>query len=313
MIKHDFDFDPTCGYSKQELLAMRPPDNEPADFKEFWEDVYRQALEISSDIDMREIWSPEPDVKCYELHYTSLDGLKVGAWLSRPQKSKGGIIIGHGYGNCPAPSLVKDFTVITPCSRGFSLSNNIDIPWQVPYHVVHGLESKESYVIKGATADIWRAASVLLEIFPDTRSNLNYSGGSYGGGLGALAMAWEKRVRTCYLNVPTFGHTPEFFNFKCAGSAYAIHDYYEKHPDVLKILAYFNAAAAAKYISIPTLVTPALFDPVVLPPGQFAINNAVPEQYRTTIVLLCGHFRTPENDEILKNVEKLKNELFIKV
>lgn len=310
MIKHDFDFDPTCGYSEKDLLAMSPPDNEPADFKEFWKDVYQQTLAISAKVKMREIWSPEADVKCYELHYKSLDGLEVGAWLSRPEKSKGGIVVGHGYGNCPTPSLVKDFTVITPCSRGFSLSNNADIPWVTAEHVVHGIESKETYVIKGAVADIWRATSVLLELFPDTQSNLNYSGGSYGGGLGALAMAWEKRVRTCWLNVPTFGHTPEFFEFKCVGSANAIQDYYKKHPDVIKVLAYFNATAAAKYISIPTLVSPALFDPVVLPPGQFAINNAIPEKYRTTVILLCGHFHKAENDEILKEVDKIKTKLF---
>jgi len=310
MIKHDFDFDPTCGYSEQELLALSPPDNEPDDFKAFWEDVYQQTLKVSSHIDIREIWSPEPDVKCYELHYKSLDGLKVGAWLTRPKNSKGGIVIGHGYGNPSTPVIIKDFTVIMPCSRGFSLSKNIDIPWIVPNHVVHGIESKETYVIKGATADIWRATSVLLEIFPDTQSNLNYSGGSYGGGLGALAMAWEKRVRACWLNVPTFGHTPEFFNFKCAGSAYAIHDYHEKHPEVTEVLAYFNAVAAAKYINIPTLVTPALFDPVVLPPGQFAVNNAIPKKYKTTVVLLCGHFQTPENDKILEEVYELKTKLF---
>jgi cephalosporin-C deacetylase len=310
MIKHDFDFDPTCGYSEKELLALSPPDNEPDDFKAFWEDVYQQTLMLSSDIKMREIWSLEPDVKCYELHYKSLDGLDVGAWLSRPEKSKGGIVVGHGYGGCPKPSLVKDFTVITPCSRGFSLSNNIDIPCMSSEHVVHGIESKETYVIKGAVADIWRAASVLLELFPDTQSNLNYSGGSYGGGLGALAMAWEKRVRACWLNVPTFGHCPEFFDFKCVGSANAILNYHKKHPEVTKVFAYFNAAAAAKYINIPTLVTPALFDPVVLPPRQFAVNNAIPEQYRETVILLCGHFHTSENDEILEEVHKLKIELF---
>ena len=67
---------------------------------------------------------------------------------------------------------------------------------------------------------------------------------------------------------------------------------------------------AAKYITIPSLVTPALFDPVVLPPGQFAVNNAIPEQYRETVILLCGHFSTAENEEILKEVEKLKIKLF---
>ena len=310
MIKHDFDFDPTCGYSEKDLLAMSAPDTEPADFKEFWEDAYKQTLDISSDIEMREIWSPEPDVKCYELHYKSLDGLKVGAWLTRPENSKGGIVVGHGYGGCPKPSLVKDFTVIAPCSRGFSLSNNLDIPWMSSRHVLYGIESKETYVLKGATADIWRAASVLLELFPDTESNLNYSGGSYGGGLGALAIAWEKRVRTCYLNVPTFGHHPSRLQFKCVGSGEAVRNYHKDHPEVTKVLAYFDAATAAQYITIPTLVTPALFDPSVLPPGQFAVNNAIPDQYKKTVILLCGHFSTPENDNILKKVEQLKNELF---
>ena len=124
------------------------------------------------------------------------------------------------------------------------------------------------------------------------------------------AMAWEKRVRACWLNVPTFGHFPDFFDYKCFGSANAIHDYNEKHPELIEVFAYFNAAAAAKYITIPTLVTPALFDPVVLPPGQFAVNNAIPEKYRKTVILLCGHFQTPENNEILKEVHKLKTELF---
>lgn len=310
MIKHDFDFDPTCGYSEKELLAMTAPGTEPADFKEFWQDVYQQAMALSTKVKMREIWSPEPDVKCYELRYKSLDGLDVGAWLTRPENSKGGIVVGHGYGGCPAPSLIKDFTVIMPCSRGFSLSNNIDIPWLPDAHIVHGIESKETYVFKGAVADIWHATSVLLELFPDTQKNLNYSGGSYSGGLGALSMAWEKRVKACYLNVPAFGHFSSFFNFKCAGSGNILQAYHQEHPEVSEVLAYFDAATAAGYINIPTLITPALFDPVVLPPGQFAINNAIPEQYRKTVILLCGHFQTPENDKILETVEILKTELF---
>jgi cephalosporin-C deacetylase len=310
MFEHDFDFDPTCGYSKNDLCAMQPPDNEPKDFRKFWEGAYEQNLALESDINMREIWSPEPDVKCYEVRYESLDGVKVGAWLSRPAESKGGIVIGHGYGSCPEPALVKDFTVIMPCSRGFSLSNNRRIPWKSKKHVIHGIESKETYVIKGAVADIWRAASVLLELFPDTNQNLNYSGGSYGGGLGALSVPWEKRFKSCFLNVPTFGHHPSRLLYKCVGSGEAVREYYNEHPEVVDVLAYFDAATAAKYIKIKSLVTPALFDPAVLPPGQFAVNNAIPEQYRETVILLCGHFRVPENDDILKEVEEKKIKLF---
>ena len=310
MIKHDFDFDPTCGYSKKDLLAMTPPDTEPGDFAEFWENTYAQAMKISSEIKMREICSPEPDVRCYEVRFKSLDGLEIGAWLSRPKNSKGGIVVGHGYGGAPKPDLVKDFTVIMPCSRGFNLSNSLEIPWWSSGHVITGIESKETYVLRGAVADIWRSASVLLELFPDTKSNLNYSGGSYGGGLGALAVAWEKRFKSAYLNVPTFGHHPSRLQFKCVGSGEAVRQYWQEHPEVTEVLAYFDAATAAKYISIPTFCTPALFDPCVLPPGQFAVNNAIPEKFRHTVILLCGHYNTPENDEILKEVEILRTKLF---
>jgi cephalosporin-C deacetylase len=310
MIKHDFDFDPTCGYSKKDLLAMTPPDTEPDDFVEFWENTYARAMNISSEIKMREICSPEPDAKCYEVRFKSLGGLEIGAWLSRPVKSGGGIVVGHGYGGIPTPVLVKDFTVITPCSRGFNLSNCLEIPWWASGHVITGVESRETYVLRGAVADIWRAASVMLELFPDTKSNLNYSGGSYGGGLGALAAAWEKRFKSAYLNVPTFGHHPSRLKFKCTGSGEAVRQYWKEHPEVTDVLAYFDAATAAEYITIPTLCTPALFDPCVLPPGQFAVNNAIPEEFRQTVILLCGHYSTPENDEILKEVETLKTKLF---
>jgi cephalosporin-C deacetylase len=165
-------------------------------------------------------------------------------------------------------------------------------------------------VLKGATADVWRTASVLLELFPDTEPNINYSGSSYGGAIGALAMPWEKRFRTGYLNVPTFGHHPSRLQFKCVGSGESVRNYHKDHPGVTEVLAYFDAATAAQYITIPTLVTPALFDPAVLPSGQFAVNNAIPEKYKKTIILLCGHFNTPENDEILKEVNKQKTKLF---
>ena len=312
-IEHDFEFDPTCGYSEADLLAMGLPETEPEDFCDFWQDTYEQTLQIKSEISQRRIWSPSPDVAVYELRYKSFGGIDVGAWLSVPKNPVGGIVEGHGYGGIARPSLYDDFAVIAPCIRGFNLSNSPDIPWNSAEHVIHGIENKESYVLRGSVADIWRAASVLLELFPGLSGNLNYTGGSFGGGLGALSVPWERRLKTAYWHVPTFGHHPSRLLFQSTGSGESVRKYHANHPEAVEVLKYFDAATAAQYVKIPVLCSPALFDPCVLPPGQFAVNNAVPEQYRTTVIYPAGHYFIKENVPVQEKIDKLKREMFASV
>ncbi len=310
MIEHDYDFDPTCGYNKEQLLAVKAPNNKPADFESFWESLYDKTCDMTSQVRLRQIWSPKPDVEAYEVRYTSLDGIAVGAWLTRPKRSKGGIVEGHGYGGIPHPSLYDDFTVIAPCSRGFNLSNSPDIPWEGHAHVLHGIESKESYVIRGSVGDIWRAASILIELFPDTETNLNYTGASFGGGIGALSIPWDKRFKSAYLDVPTFGNHPIRLKYKSIGSSEAVRNHSLTHPEVINVLKYFDAATAAEHISIPTICSPALFDPAVIPPGQFAVNNSIPEKHRQTFIFPAGHFNIKENNPIREEINAAKRKLF---
>jgi len=57
----------------------------------------------------------------------------------------------------------------------------------------------------------------------------------------------------------------------CTGSGEAVRDYAATHPEVLDVLRDYDAATAATYIECPVVVLPALRDPAVIPPGQFAI------------------------------------------
>jgi cephalosporin-C deacetylase len=69
--------------------------------------------------------------------------------------------------------------------------------------------------------------------------------------------------------------------------------------DVMQTLQYYDAATAATHIQIPMHIAAALFDPVVAPPGQFAIYNALPsrssplERPKTLFTLEAGHFDFP--------------------
>ena len=78
----------------------------------------------------------------------------------------------------------------------------------------------------------------------------------------------------------------------CVGSGEAIRHYHRNCGDVLEVLRYFDAASAARYLHIPMLLAPALFDPAVPPPGQFSICNAIAGAKRL-FVLQAGHYDHP--------------------
>jgi cephalosporin-C deacetylase len=98
-------------------------------------------------------------------------------------------------------------------------------------------------------------------------------------------------VGRLHLHVPTFGHQALRLTLPTTGSGESVRDFQRQHDfHVMDTLAYYDAASAARLLRIPVLVAAARFDPVVPPPGQFAIFNAIAEPLRSLLVLQAGHF-----------------------
>jgi cephalosporin-C deacetylase len=163
------------------------------------------------------------------------------------------------------------------------------------YHVLHDIQDRGRYLLGGCVEDLWLGVSALLALFPRVAGRVAYQGISFGGGIGALAAPWDPRIAALQLEVPSFGHQPLRLELPCIGSAEAVRGFQRHHSDlnVMETLAYYDAATAARFLSVPTLVAAALFDPVVPPPGQFAIHNAIPAPLRRLFVLEAGHFEYP--------------------
>ncbi len=309
-------FDPTFGFTLDELLKIQAPPP-PADFEDFWRETYRLATARTPSYRIeKEIWSPNPDARILLVRFTSHDGFDIGMWIARPEGSTGGLLIGQGYGNPAMPPATTDtpgLTVAMPCIRGLGISQCKEIPWNCGRHAAYGIKSRETYVIRGAVTDLWEAASVLIDLFPDTAANLNYSGGSLGGGLGALLVPWDDRIHAAEINVPTLAG-PMQFNYAIPsrgdpGSTRreaALSD-----PDCWRTLSYFDGASAARRIKVPVLITPALSDPSNPPPAQFAIANAIPERLRILRVKQVGHCTpTPADVELGKELAEIRKVLF---
>lgn len=295
-LEHSFPFDPTHGYDLERLLKVESPEG-PADFEQFWRATYAEVMSAPLGLEKREVASPLAGFALYEVEFNSLDGFRIGAWVTVPRKgqTRGGWVVNHGYGGRGGPDYLLPSPLgpaIFPCARGFNRSVHPSIPSESMGHVLHGIGSRETYVHRGCAADVWRAASALIELYPEVAEDLRYLGGSFGGGIGALAVPWDDRFRTAFFNIPSFGNHPLRVTLRCTGSGAAVRRYWRKKPEVLEVLAYFDAATAARHITIPAFVAAAAFDPSVPPPGQFAIYNAIPEP-KELLVLTAAHFSSP--------------------
>lgn len=293
--EHPFPFDPSYGMDLDALLQVKGPDNAPADFAEFWTRRYREARDTAVEPKVGRKSGASRGVDFHEIEFTSVGGVRLGGWLVLPADGRieRGFVFGHGYSGRDAPdsSLPADrAAVIFPASRGLPTKGQIPgVPTDPQGHVLHGVESRDTYIIGGCVADLWCAATALTELVPAAARRLDYSGISFGGGTGALALPWDERFTSAQLIVPTFGNHPLRVTLECNGSGAAVRERFLTDPAVLDVLAYFDAATAARHVRVPVHAVPALFDPSVPPPGQFAIVNSLAGPVET-LVATAGHF-----------------------
>ena len=294
---HGFAFDPSYDYSLDELLNVGAP-LAPTDFREFWQARYARALQVHPCPRIRHTGMSHAGFEVYSLRYFSTDHVVIRGWVLIPQDQPvtRGMVFGHGYGGCDGPDYrlcPKGAALLFPCFRGLARSQHPPISTNPAFHVLHDIDKPQQYIIGGCVDDLWLAVSSMQMLFPATQGHIGYSGVSFGGGIGALALPWEPRIQRAHLNVPTFGNQPLRLQLPTIGSGAAVQRYQQQHGNVLATLQYYDAASAATFIRQPMHVAAALFDPAVAPPGQFAIYNALSGE-KSLFTLDAGHFAYPQ-------------------
>ena len=298
---YPYDFDPTYGMTVEELRAIKPPEAPPT-FDDFWRTRYVGALGVKPQPQRRESEAKHPDWHVQDISYTSTDGFQIGGWLLLPRKGtvRRGLVVGHGYGGRDQPDFdipVVETAVLFPCFRGLSRSSRPPISTDPMRHVLKDIDDPGRYIIGGCVEDLWTAVSVLIELYPYLDGRIGYSGISFGGGIGALAVPFDNRFDRGHLVVPTFGNMPLWLTLPTIGSGHSVQIYRRSHEDVLDTLRFFDAATAAARIECPMLLAVARFDPAVAPPCQFSIANALSTPYHHEVFVLgCRAFRLSRDE-----------------
>ena len=220
---HPYAFDPTYGLGLEELRALRPP-QAPPDFDGFWRARYLRALRVNPLPRLSRSGSSHPRWRVRDIIYTSTDQFPIGGWLLLPREGtvRRGLVVGHGYGGRDQPDFdfpVPETALLFPCFRGLSRSRLPPISSDPAWHVLHDIDKPERYILGGCVEDLWIAVSVLTRLYPELDGRIGYAGASFGGGIGALALAFDKRVDRGHLIVPTFGNMPLWLTLPLSAAA----------------------------------------------------------------------------------------------
>ncbi|HEY0260917.1 MAG TPA: acetylxylan esterase, partial [Lacisediminihabitans sp.] len=178
---------------------VAPLPDPPSDLEAFWSARYRRALAVGGHPRVVED-TVRGDVRMLRIEYPSTDGVVIGAWVTLPADGvvDRGIVRLHGYGglieaDVRHPALPRT-AVIWPCLRGLGeLSRSPRFPDAADEHVLAGIESRDGYIHGGCVEDVWCAISAVIDLLPDSSRRIDLMGGSFGGGIGVMATAWDPR------------------------------------------------------------------------------------------------------------------------
>ncbi|WP_223628399.1 acetylxylan esterase [Microbacterium sp. EST19A] len=276
-------------YPLSALLTPRELAPEPAGFDEFWHATFTEFGTGPVDWRLVDDRASTASHRITEIAFDSSAGEQAVAYVMVPHVAasvRRGLVVGHGYGGRDAPDVdivAADTAAIFPCAPGLSPGAPSRFPAAPSAHVLAGIAHRDTYSHRFAAADLWRAATVLLDIAPEAVAALDYSGSSFGGGIGAMALPWDPRFRRASLDVPSFGNHAVRLTRRCTGSGEAVRQHLRRHPDDRLVLDYFDAAIAARRLRLPVHVSAAVLDPAVDPRGQFAIYHALTGPRRLSV------------------------------
>src|SRR5947207_3043205 len=177
----------------------------PPDFDEFWGAIMAEAAAIPLNPAMAHVPLRSTDeVDVYEIHYDSLDGLRIAGWYCVPKESYlpppyPALLLVPGY--ISEPTLPRSwakmgYAAVGVAPRGKLRSNRHYNPGY-PGLLVNNVVDRHTYSYRGFYVDACRAVDFVLTRPEVDRSRIGVHGSSQGGALTIITAALRRDVITC--------------------------------------------------------------------------------------------------------------------
>ena len=260
----------------------------PGDFDAFWSAILDEAREIPLRPTMQKIpLRSTPEVDVYEIHYDSLDGLRIAGWYCVPKESYvpppyPALLLVPGY--ISEPTLPKSwarmgYAAVGVAPRGKLRSNRHFNPGY-PGLLTSNIVDRHTYAYRGFYIDAARAVDFVLSRPEVDHTRIGVHGSSQGGALTITTAA----LRADAITVGAAG-APYLCGFMDSAALThswpyeEINDYLRSYPEraaaVRETLNYFDGINFAPLIRCPMLLYIGLGDDVCPPETGYALHDAL--------------------------------------
>ena len=195
-------------------MSRIPPDQyqtivtQPPDFDAFWDDLLVESAQIPLNATMELVpIRCTPEVEVYDVHYDSIDGVRIAGWYCLPCDQSGKLpAIVHMPGYLSDPSIPREsarqgYAAFGAAPRGKIRSNqqfNPGYPGLLTYNIV----DRNTYSYRGFYIDAIRVIDFLLSRDEVDSERIGVAGSSQGGGLTIATTALRPEVRAAVAGAP---------------------------------------------------------------------------------------------------------------
>ena len=222
-------------------------------------------------------------MEVFEVHYDSLDGVRIAGWYCLPRQRKEplpAIVVYPGY--ISEPTLPKNwatqgYAAFGAAPRGKLRSHSQYNPGY-PGLLIHNILDRNTYAYRGFYMDAWRVID-FLDAQPEVDSQrIGVTGGSQGGALTLLAAAMRPQIAAAAAAAPYLSGMMDAVTLTHTTPYEEIVEYLRLHPEreaqVRKTLAYFDCINFVDRIRCPLIVSIGLQDNVCPAETGYAVFDA---------------------------------------
>ncbi|MEN9933795.1 MAG: hypothetical protein RLZZ387_374 [Chloroflexota bacterium] len=277
--------------------VVRPPD-----FDQFWTAVQAETDAIPLNPSLTHIPMRSTDeVDTYEIHYDSLDGVRIAGWYCVPKASYlpppyPALLIVPGY--ISEPTLPKSWAKMGYAAVGVAprgkLRSNARFNPGYPGLLTHNIVDRHTYAYRGFYMDAARAVDFVLTRPEVDHTRIGVHGSSQGGALTLTTAALRPDVITCgaagapylcgFMDSAALTHSWPYEEINDY-----LRTYPEREPRVRATLAYFDGISFAPAIRCPMLIYLGLGDDVCPPETGYALQAALTCPTELHVYPRCAH------------------------
>ena len=257
----------------------------PDDFDRFWSELLEHAdkIPLNATRTLDPLRSNEK-VQVYEVHYDSLNDVRVAGWFCLPTSRSKPLPARVFYpGYISEPTLPKahaeqGYATFGAAPRG-KLRSNLQYNPGYPGLLTHHLIDRQSYAYQGFYLDAIRVIDFLMEQPEVDSERIGIQGSSQGGALTLVTSALRPKIKAASAGAPYLTGVVDAIDLTRTYPYEEINDYLRLHPQnrdaMIKTWNYYDCINFAERIQCPIIVYIGLQDDVCPPETAYPLMEKI--------------------------------------